>query len=87
MSISSPVGMRRGLSRHELVGAEHHLVVEDAALAGEVEEHVVRQVARRRGVGGRREIDRQLVGRVGQRVGDRHRERARVAFFAGRGSS
>ena len=72
----------RGRDRHEAVGAERHAVVEDAALAGEIEEDVVGQVTRRRGVGRRREIDRQLVGGVGQGIGDGHGERARVALFA-----
>ena len=57
-------------------------MVEDAALAGEVEEDVVGQVAGRRGVGRGGEVDRQFVGIIRQGVGDRHVERARVALFA-----
>ena len=57
-------------------------MVEDTALAGEIEEDVVGEIASRRGVSRGREVDRQFVGVVGQGVGDRHAERARVALFA-----
>ena len=72
----------RGRHRDEAIGAERQAVVEDAALAGEVEEDVVGQVAGRGGVGRRCEVDGQFVGLVGQGVGDRHAECAWVALFA-----
>jgi len=73
---------QRRADRHDLVGAQGEAVVEDGASAGEVEEHVIRQVAGRGGVGRRREVDGQLVGMVGEDVGDRDAERAGIALLA-----
>ena len=72
----------RGRHRHEAIGAERHAVVEDTALAGEIEEDVVGEIASRRAVSRRREVDGQFVGGVGQGVGNRYAKRAGVAFFA-----
>jgi len=71
-----------GRNGYEAIGAERHAVVEDTALAGEIEEDVVGEIASRWGVSRRREVDGQFVAVVGQGVGNRHAERAGVAFFA-----
>ena len=73
---------QRVVHRREPVRHQHQFVAEDVALpvAGQVEVAVVRQVDDGRLVGGRGVVEPQLVP-VGQRVGDRGRQRARVAFL------
>ena len=76
-------GNQRRVHRREAIRVERELVLQDVAGSGsgEIEVAVLREVDRRRLVGGGVVVDDQLVGRR-QRVGDAGVEVAGIAFVA-----